>query len=246
MCRICPLFPLFPLLSCSPCSPYSPCLLTWNPPSVSGSVHLCSLMLVNWPSLFPPTSLLFSPTQNPDPPGFSRSKDTSIRKTLWTAPDDPAHIQLLQTRSLGSVTHCAAYSEIMFTFCLVHVCTCVEFWSTRGSVQQSSSFCTFYPLQGSIRLETSHVFDNLGGTADLNSRQHAASCSPGNTGQLVHQLLRLLHFRTAAANRVHSRIIAVKTVLYFEWQHKQLLTHRVPGQLLLKQCVPVQCPLQNS
>ncbi len=65
MYRFCPRSP------CSPCSPCSPGLLTWDPPFVSGPVHLCSLMLVNWPSLCFPQQPFCSPLPKiPTPRGF--------------------------------------------------------------------------------------------------------------------------------------------------------------------------------
>ncbi len=53
--------------------------------AVTGSVHLLPRLLVNWLPHFL-TWLIYPPTQNPDPPGFSRSKYTPIRTTLRTQP----------------------------------------------------------------------------------------------------------------------------------------------------------------
>ncbi len=88
------LFPLFPLS-------------TYLEPSFC--VRICPPLLPGACKLthsVPSVTLLFSPTQNPDPPGFSRSKYTLIRKTLWTAPDDPAHILLCKYTPSGISTTC--------------------------------------------------------------------------------------------------------------------------------------------
>jgi hypothetical protein len=86
MYKICPLFPLFPLFSLFPLIPLFPlfplstylessfCVRT-RPPLLPDARKLT-------PSLFPSVTLLLSHTQNPDPLGLSRSKYTSIRKTL--------------------------------------------------------------------------------------------------------------------------------------------------------------------
>ncbi len=75
MYKICPLFPLFPLFPLSTYLEPSTCVRT-RPPLLPDARKLT-------PSLFPSSTLLPSPTQNPDPLGLSRSKYTSIRKTLW-------------------------------------------------------------------------------------------------------------------------------------------------------------------
>ncbi len=84
MYKICPLFPLFPLFPFFPLSTYlEPYFCVRIRPPLLPDARKLTLFVS-------PATLPFSPTQNPDPPGFSRSKYTSIRKTLWTAPDDPA------------------------------------------------------------------------------------------------------------------------------------------------------------
>ncbi len=68
MYKICPSFPLFPLFSLFPSSTYlepSFCVRI-RPPLLPGDCKLTHSV--------PSVTLLFSPTQNPDPPGFSRSK----------------------------------------------------------------------------------------------------------------------------------------------------------------------------
>ncbi len=83
MYRILPLVPLVPLVPLAPLVPLfllstylepSFCVRT-RPPLLPDARKLT-------PSLFPSVTLLPSPTRNSDPLGLSRSKYTSIRKTL--------------------------------------------------------------------------------------------------------------------------------------------------------------------
>jgi hypothetical protein len=86
MYKICPLFPLFPLFPLLPLFPLFPLfpLSTYLKPStcVRTRPPLLPDARKLTPSLFPSSTLLLSPTENPDPLGLSRSKYTSIRKTL--------------------------------------------------------------------------------------------------------------------------------------------------------------------
>ncbi len=74
---------LLSLFSIPFCSPFVSLYLLGTLLAVIGSVHLVPRLLVNWSSLFLPL-LIYPSFQNPDPPGFSRSKYTFIRTTSRT------------------------------------------------------------------------------------------------------------------------------------------------------------------
>ncbi len=65
------------------CSPFVSLYFLGTPLAVIGSVHLVPRLLVNWSSHFPPLAI-YPSFQNPDPPGFPRSKYTFIRTTSRT------------------------------------------------------------------------------------------------------------------------------------------------------------------
>ncbi len=52
--------------------------------AVSGSVHLCSLLLVNWPPFVLPVAHVLPLPKIPTPRGFPDPNIHSIRMTLWT------------------------------------------------------------------------------------------------------------------------------------------------------------------
>jgi hypothetical protein len=67
------------------CSPLLPFLLTWNPPSVTGSVHLVPRLLVsNFP--IPSSGSYTLPPEIPTPRGFPDPNIHLIRTTLQTQP----------------------------------------------------------------------------------------------------------------------------------------------------------------
>ncbi len=74
---------------CSPLLPFAPLSillhLLGTLLAVPGSVQLVPRLLVNWlPHSL--TWLIYPPTQNPDPPGFSRPKYILLRTTVRTQP----------------------------------------------------------------------------------------------------------------------------------------------------------------
>jgi hypothetical protein len=96
-------FPLLPFALL--CSPLLPFLLTWNPPCCDRIYPPRSQVARKLTSPFPHLAI-YPPTQNPNPPGFSRSKYTLIRTTLRTRPISSLTVIAIK------LVHCAMLDAI--------------------------------------------------------------------------------------------------------------------------------------